>query len=208
MKLQISFDSLDLDYNIERAQQVAEYADIIEVGTLPLFKHGTAIIEKFRETFPQKTLFADTKIIDRGRDVVSIMSQSGADWISVMAGTNKDVIHAVCSKAHDVNRKVFMDLLDASTPGQEALEAKTLGVDALLFHQPYDVQDMVSFLEQWEMIRGNTTLPIYVSASINRETIDQVIALQPDGIVIGSAIVESKDPQAEAAYFLEKIKNS
>jgi 3-hexulose-6-phosphate synthase len=206
MKLQISFDSLDIEQNLDVARQVIEYADVLEVGALPIFKHGKIVIERFREEFPKKIIFADSKIVDRGRDATSIFAQAGADWISVVAGTSREVIHGACSKAHDLGKKIMLDLIDAGAPGQEALEAKSLGVDALLFHQSYDKGDSLSFLEQWDMVRGNSSLPIFVSAKINRETVDQIIALKPDGIVVGKAIMESDDPAAEAKFFYDKCK--
>ncbi len=208
MKLQISFDSLDIEQNLEVARQVAQYSDILEIGTLPIFKYGVEIVKRFRQEFPNKILFADTKIVDRGRDVASVFSLAGADWISVVAGTSREVIHGVCSKGHDLGKKVILDLIDAGTPAQEALEAQSLGVDALLFHQPYDKGESLLFLDQWEIVRGNTTLPIFVSAKINRETIEQIIAIKPDGIVVGKAIMESDDPVAEAKFFYDKCKAS
>lgn len=206
MKFQISFDSLDIEENLHIAEQVAEYADILEIGSLPLFKHGITIVEAFRNKFPNKTIFADTKIVDRGRDVASLFSQAGSDIISVMAGTSREVIHGACSKAHDLGNKVILDLIDAGSPGQEALEAKSLGVDILLFHQSYDEGESLTFLEKWEMVRGNSDLPIFISAKINRETIQQILEIQPDGIVIGKAICDHADPAAEAQFFYDKIK--
>lgn len=208
MKLQISFDSLDIEENLAVAKQVAQYSDILEIGTLPIFKYGAAIVERFREEFPKKILFVDTKIVDRGRDATSIFSQAGADWVSVVAGTSREVIHGACSKAHDLGKKVALDLIDAGAPGQEALEAKSLGVDALLFHQPYDKGESLIFLEEWEMVRGNTTLPIFVSAKITRETIDQILTIKPDGIIIGKAIMDSSDPAAEAKFFYDKCNST
>ena len=206
MKFQISFDSLDIEQNLEVARQVAEHADILEIGSLPLFRHGISVVEAFRREFPKKIIFADTKIIDRGRDVASLFSQAGADWISVMAGTSREVVHGACSKAHDLGKKVMLDLIDAGSPGQEALEAKSLGVDALLFHQSYDEGESLSFLEKWEMVRGNSDLPIFVSAKINRESIDKILEIKPDGVVIGKAICESDDPTGEAQFFYDKLK--
>ena len=204
MKLQISFDSLDIEHNIAIARQIVEYCDSIEIGTVPLFKYGSAIVERFRQEFPKKVLFADTKIVDRGRDVASIFAQAGADWISVVAGTSREVIHGVTSRAHDLGKKVMLDLIDTNTPGQEALEAKSLGIDALLLHQPFDKGESLTFLEQWDMVRGNTQLPIYISAKINRESLPQILSLNPDGIIVGQAILESKDPVAEAQFFYKK----
>jgi len=206
MKLQISFDEIQLDQNIEEARTIAQFADILEIGTLPILKWGAKAVETFRAEFPEKILFADSKIVDRGRDAASIFAQAGADWVSVMAGTNKEVIHAVCSKSHDMGKRVMMDILDANSPGQAALEAKSLGVDAIMFHQPYDKTETIIFLEKWTMVRGNTDLPIFVSAKIDRDNIDHIIALKPDGIVVGKAILESDDPVAEAQFFYDKCK--
>jgi 3-hexulose-6-phosphate synthase len=206
MKFQISFDNLSLEENLEMARKVAQFSDMLEIGTLPILKNGAAAIEAFRKEFPDHILFADTKIVDRGRDIAGLFGQAGADWISVMGGTSKEVIHGACTKAHDLGKKIMLDILDANSPAQAALDSKTFGVDAIMFHQPFDKGESLVFLEEWNMVRGNTTLPIFISAKIGRETIDQIIALKPDGIVIGRAITESEDPAAEAQFFYDKCK--
>lgn len=204
MKFQISFDSLSLEENLAIARKVAPYSDMIEIGTLPILHNGTAAIEAFRKEFPNHTLFADTKIVDRGRDVASLFTKVGADWISVMGGTSNEVIHGACAKAHDSGKKVMLDILDVSSVAQAALDSKALGVDAIIFHQPFDKGESLVFLEEWNMVRGNTTLPIFVSAKIGRQNIDQILALKPDGIVIGRAVTESDDPTTEAQFFYDK----
>ncbi len=207
MKFQISFDTLDIDHNLKVAHQVIHLVDSIEIGTLPILKHGVRVVEIFREQFPHKIIFCDTKIVDRGREIVSLFGQSGGDWVSVMGGTNKEVIQNVCTKAHDMGKKVMLDILDAGSPGQAALDAKSFGVDALMFHQPYDqTGQTLIFVEDWNMLKGNTNLPIYISSKVGRDNIDHIIALNPDGIVIGKAITESADPLAEAQFFYDKCK--
>lgn len=207
MKFQISFDGLSLEENLEIARKVVQYSDMLEIGTLPILKDGIAAVEAFRKEFPDHILFADTKIVDRGRDAADLFAQAGANWISVMGGTSKEVIHGVCAKAHDLGKKVMLDILDANSPAQAALDSKTLGVDAIIFHQPFDKGESLVFLEEWSMVRGNTTLPIFVSAKIGRQNIDQIIALKPDGVVIGRAITESDDPAGEAQFFYDKCHN-
>lgn len=206
MKFQISFDALTIEENLELAHKVAHFADILEIGTLPILKKGVKIVEEFRTAFPKHIIFADTKIVDRGRDAADMFVQAGADWISVMGGTSNEVIHGVCAKAHDLRKQVMLDILDVTSPGQAALEAKRLGVDAIMFHQPFDKGESLSFLEEWTMVRGNTDLPIFVSAKISRATIDQIITLRPDGIIVGKAISESTDPLAEAQFFYNKCR--
>ncbi len=208
MKFQISFDALDIDHNLKIAHQVIHLVDSIEIGTLPILKHGVRVVEVFREAFPHKIIFCDTKIVDRGREIVGMFGQAGSDWVSVMGGTSKEVIQNVCTKAHDMGKKVILDILDAGSPGQAALDAKSFGVDALMFHQPYDKSGQVLiFVEDWNMLKGNTNLPLYISSKVGRDNIDHLVALNPDGIIVGKAITESADPLAEAQFFYEKCKN-
>jgi 3-keto-L-gulonate-6-phosphate decarboxylase len=99
----------------------------------------------------------------------------------------------------------MLNLVDASSLGQIALEAKSLGVDALVFHKPLESTTEMEFLEDWEMVRGNTDLPIYVSGPINRDNIHQVLQLSPDGIIIENAIIHAENPAEEAEYFHKLI---
>jgi 3-hexulose-6-phosphate synthase len=205
MKLQISFDLIDLDKAIAISSKVAQYADIIEVGTILIYHHGTDAVKRFKEAFPDKIILADTKIVDRGKEVVDLFAQAGADWITVMAGTSANVIHATTTAAHNVNIKVMLDLIDSDSVGQSALEAKNIGADALLFHQPYSEADSLVFLDKWDLIKGNSNLPIFVSAKINRENVDKIVALGPDAIIVGLAITDAEDSAQEAQYFADLL---
>lgn len=205
MKLQISFDLVDLDKAIAIGSEVAQYADIIEVGTILIYHHGIAAVRRFKDAFPDKIIFADTKVVDRGKEVVELFADAGADWITVMAGTSHHVIHATTTAAHNANIKVMLDLIDSDSVGQSALEAKNLGADALLFHQPYSETESLVFLDKWDMIKGNTQLPIFVSARINRDNVDKIVALKPDVIIVGLSITDAQDSAQEAQYFAELV---
>lgn len=206
MKLQISFDLTDLQKALDIAAQVAPYTSIIEIGSLLLYKYGTQSVEAFRKQFPNAILLVDAKISDRAKEAVTTLAQAGADWITVMAGTTQNVIHAACTTAHELNKKIMLDLLDASSLGQSALEAKGLGVDALLFHSPHDEEASLIFLDKWDIVRGNTTLPIFISGKISRTIIDKILSIKPDGIIIGKSIIDSENP-AEEAEFYHRICN-
>lgn len=202
MKLQISFDLLDLDKSLALATDIQQHIDIIEVGSLLLYKYGEQAIEKFRETFPQKIILANVRIADRGKEAAKIALQAGADWVTVLAGTSRNVIHTVCTTAHDLGKKVMLDLIDASSLGQSALEAQSLGVDALIFPRPLDESPTLS-LEQWDIVKGNTRLPIFISAPVTRETIATILPLKPNGIIISKG--SEKDLAAEDIDYLSKM---
>ena len=205
MKLQISFDLIDLDKAIAIGTEVAPYADIIDVGTILIYHYGINAVKRFKETFPDKIILADTKIVDRGKEITELFAQVGTDWVTVMAGTSSHVIHATTTAAHNENMKVMLDLIDSDSVGQSALEAKNLGVDALLFHQPYSEKESLIFLDKWDLIKGNTQLPIFVSAKINRENVDKIVALRPDVIIVGLSITDAENSIQEAEYFAQLV---
>jgi len=209
MKIQVSFDTPDLEKALSIASMIEPYTDIFEIGSILLLRHGINAIEQFRKIFPDKVILADTKIIDRGKLIASLFAESGANWITVMSGTGEEVLHSTCSTAHSNGMLVMLDLLDSKSLGQSALEAKNLGADALLFHQAHDNgnESGLSFLDAWDSVRGNTTLPIFISAKISRDNIETIRSLQPDGIIIGHSIIEAKNPVEEASFFFNVVKS-
>lgn len=201
MKLQVSFDLTDLDKAIDIAAQVAPYVSILEVGSLLLYKYGIQAVERFRKAFPNKIILVDAKILDRAQEAVATLAKAGADWVTVMAGTSTPVLHAACTAAHELNCKVMLDLLDAASLGQSALEAKGYGADALLFHKPHDEEASLIFLDKWDIVRGNTQLPIFVSGKITRAILPKILEIKPDGIIIGKSIIDAANPLEEIKFY-------
>ncbi len=206
MKLQIAFDLLDLEKCLTLAKSVEMYADSFEIRSSLLLKYGIHIIEQFKATFPNKELFVETQIVSHAQDIVPMCIKAGADWVSVMAGTTQEIIHGVSILASQKKKFVTLDLLDANSIGQAAMDAKKLGVDALLYHNIYDHQDEASFaMEEWDDLRGNSNLPIYITSNIDRNNINFIISLQPDVIVIGKTITMVANPAEEAEFYFNTI---
>lgn len=205
MKLQIAFDMADLDQALAIASEVEKHTDMFKIGSLLLNTHGISAIKRFKEAFSQKTLIVDAKIVEHSKEAIALLADAGADWITVMAGAPKAVIHTACTVAHELHKKIILDLLDAHSLGQSALEAKSLGVDAIMFDRGIDPEQKIMFQERWEMVYGNTQLPIFISNQINKENIVDIIALSPAAIVIDKAITHAQSPVEEALYFQNLI---
>lgn len=204
MKLHLLLDHLDFEKNSAIAQRLHTYVDAFVIGSLPLLKYGIDIVPKLRKDFPYTTLYVETKIVDKARDMVSLASSHGADWVSVMGGARKEVIHTVTSKAHDLGKKVILDLIDTQLSGQDVLEAATLGVDAILFTNSLTkTDDYKDLIEQWHMIIGNTTLPIFFSGIFDRSILKVIPELNPTALVLGKIITEHPEPEQEIQIFKE-----
>lgn len=206
MQIQISYDFTNLSKAIEIAKKTASFADIIEVGTPLLISEGADAVTEFRKNFPDKTIVADAKIVDRVSLTIPLLVEAGANYVTVLYGTSNAVIQKAASLAHENDAKIILDLIDPDTMGQGARDAELLGVDAILFHHPHETSDTFSHMESWDIVHGNTSLPIFISGRINKSCIKQIIERGPKGVVIGSAITRSEDPSAAAKFFNKIIK--
>ncbi len=206
MKLQIAFDLPDLEKATALLPELSRYADIIEVGSLLIYKYGEQAVRQFRHLLPHASLLADTKMVDRAKEVTLLFAHAGADWVTVMAGTNRAVIHTACTTAHEAGKKVMLDFLDASSPGQAALDAKSLGADALLIHRAADEQAKLVFLDVWEMVRGNTQLPIYIAGITTRDALQDIMPLNPDGVIFSLTTDNIAHWQEDVQFFHQALE--
>lgn len=207
MKLQISFDIPNIEQALTVAHQVEQNCDQFEVGSLMLYALGAHAVRKFKEEFPTKKIIADAKIIDRSAEIIELLAHAGADQITIMGGTSKNVLYTAAQAARQHSVKLILDLIDAASPGQIAMNAQTIGIHTIIVHKPHDESDASDFLDQWDMIRGNTSLPLFIAASITRNNIAPILALKPDGIIVGHAITQAENPAQEAEYFYGLCKN-
>ena len=208
MKMQIAFDTTDLDKALLLAADIEPYADMFEIGSLLLYKYGEHAIKVFKEKFPHKTLVVDSKIIDHGKESAALLVEAGADWITVMAGTAPTIIRNVCMTAGEKNKKVMLDLLDSPSIGQSALEAQSLGVHALIIHRTSHADEQFFFLDKWDMVRGNTQLPVFIACHSTHDVLRDLLTLNPAGIIIGRAILQAESPLEEAQLFYNLISKA
>lgn len=207
MKLHISFNLTNLDKALATAKDVEDFCDAFEIGPVMLLQHGVHAIKEFRTAFPQKTLLCDCNITEFEKEIVAMMAQAGADWITALAGAGTNTIHNTCTSAHNAGKKVMVDFIDVASAGQIAADAKAFGVDALVVHNNVNDANPYALLDRWDMVKGNTTLPVFIATNISRVNLDELIKLDPAGLIIGRAIIAAENPREEARYFYDIIKN-
>ncbi len=206
MKLLISFNILDLDKALTVAALIEPHADLFIIGPLLIYKYGEQSVKSFRNMFPEKPLMAKAQVLERPVESVTLFASAGADWISVLAGAGAETIHTATTTAKDKGVKVVLDLADASSIGQTALEAERLGAEALTVLKPRVEDTRAPFTDNWNMIQGNTKLPIFMASHISRDNVGEVLGLNPSGIILGSAVVNADNPLEEIRYFAELLK--
>ncbi|MBN2267567.1 MAG: orotidine 5'-phosphate decarboxylase [Candidatus Babeliaceae bacterium] len=207
MKLFFSFNHNTIEEALKVAQQTEQWCDAFRIGPVLIFHYGIEIIAEFRKQFPQKMIIAESRIIDHEEEIVSLAARAGSDWISVLADAPQSIIRAACVTAHAARTKVIINLPGANSFGQLVLEAASMGADALVFNFVPNCESSDTFFDRWEMVRGNTKLPVYIATAINRDNIQTLLKLEPSGIIVGGAVTEAKNPEQEAQFFHKLVKS-
>jgi len=199
MKLQVAMDLLTVEDALELAGKVAEYVDIIELGT-PLIKAaGLGAVTAVKEAHPNKTVFADMKTMDAGELEADIAFKAGADLVSVLGSADDSTIAGAVKAAQAHGKGIVVDLIGVANKVTRAKEARALGADFIKFQAGLDEQaqpgyDLTGLLKAGEEAR----VPFSVAGGVKLSTIEAVQRAGADVAVAGGAIYAAADPALAA----------
>lgn len=205
MKIQIAFDFIDLDRSLSIAAETAPYADWLEVGTSLIKSAGITAVRQFKERFAKNQIVADMKILDAGERESKLACENGADIVVVEACAGASTIRDAVRVAHDLGKKVMVDLLGAPDVLAAAKRGRELAADYLCFHKSTDEKGIAQFIEEFKKVAAAASLPLVVAGRINEQNIVQVMSAGPETLIIGSAITQAQSPAIAAKRFAEMI---
>lgn len=207
MKLQLALDVLTLQDALSLARSVKDCVDRFEVGTPFLLEYGMEAVRRFRAAFPEKEILADTKIMDAGALEAESAFRAGADFVTVLAVTDRATTTACVEAARRAGGQVVADLICVEDLPGEAAALEAIGVHGLAVHVGVDQQ-----------ARGRTSLgdlqairhcvrraEVSVAGGISRSTLPDYCALRPDVLIVGGAIASASDPAGEARAIRQAI---
>jgi 3-hexulose-6-phosphate synthase len=199
MKLQVAMDVLTVDAALELAGKVAEYVDIIELGT-PLVKNaGLSAVTAVKTAHPDKIVFADMKTMDAGELEAGIAFSAGADLVSVLGSADDSTIAGAVKAAKAHNKGVVVDLIGVADKVTRAKEARALGAKFVEFHAGLDEQAKPGYnLEVLLSAGQKARVPFSVAGGVNLSTINAVQRAGADVAVVGGSIYSADDPALAA----------
>ena len=209
MRLQLAIDH-GKDYEILNVlEQVAPAVDVIEVGFPVLVTYGLALVGQIREKFPSKPICVDAKVFHGGTGVTSRCFDAGANIVTVLSGAPDPVIRKMVEKARIYDGEIMCDMVSpARMVGQRTAEVDELGVDYVMVatgflpEYDYDIDQprrwlfgpKVRPLDLAGVVQRNTrNAKLAVSTGITEENVDQVVALDPELVIVGRAILDTSD---------------
>ncbi|WAE42031.1 3-hexulose-6-phosphate synthase (plasmid) [Staphylococcus pasteuri] len=200
MKLQLAIDLLDKEEAAKLAQEVEEYVDIVEIGTPIVINEGLPAVELLSKSISKAQVLADLKIMDAADYEVSQAVKFGADITTILGVAEDASIKAAIEEAHKYNKELLVDLIAVQDIEKRAKELDEMGADYIAVHTGYDLQAQgQSPLENLRKVKSVIkNSKVAVAGGIKPDTIESIVAENPDLIIVGGGIANADDPKAAA----------
>ena len=210
MLLQFANDLVEKSGFLAATRKVSSLIDILEIGTPAIIANGIELVAEARRFFPQQTLLADIKIVDAGYLEAEIAFERGADIVTVLGCASDETINQAIRAARVFDGRVMLDTIGTDNLKSIMNRAAAICPDYVCLHTPSDKSrvgetDFVQLVRRdMAVIREN--LPetrIAVAGGISPESLELLLPLKPDVVIVGRFIYESEAPR-EAASRIRK----
>ncbi len=207
MKLQLSLDMVDLNEALGYIEETKDSIDIVEVGTPFALKYGLKAISLIKSKYPNKEVLADYKIIDGGYYEASIAFNAGADLVTVLGFASDATIAGAVSAARKFQKEIMVDLIGVTEIEKRIPLIEKLGVDYVCVHTAMDVQNgLNSPITEFKIAKQIvTTSKVAIAGGLNIRNIDEIVAYEPDIVIIGTGIISEPDKAKAAADIKRKL---
>lgn len=207
MKLQLALDEKRLVDALLFTEKIAEYVDIIEIGTPFVIDEGMRGVREFRKYFPDKEILCDAKIMDGGYYESEMAFEAGADYVTVLGVTDTLTAKACIEAAEKYKKQVVVDMICVSDLPKRIQEMEEINAHVLAVHTGADQQAAGRQpIEDLRLMKKHAKKALVsVAGGINSKTIDLYVAEKPDIVIVGSAIGRAADPVLEARLIKEAM---
>jgi len=210
MLLQFANDLVEKSGFLAATRKVSSLIDILEIGTPAIIANGIELVAEASRFFPQQTLLADIKIVDAGYLEAELAFERGADIVTVLGCASDETINQAIRAARVFDGRVMLDTVGTDNLKSIMNRAAAICPDYVCLHTPSDKSrvgetDFVQLVRRdMAVIREN--LPetrIAVAGGISPESLELLLPLKPDVVIVGRFIYESEAPR-EAASRIRK----
>lgn len=207
-KFQLALDDITLDDAILLLRSVQPYIHIAEIGTPFLMEYGTAAIRRIRQEFPRLEVLCDGKIMDAGAYEAELGLLAGADYTTVLAAAEDATIRDVIRTAEKYHRKAVADMICVTKLSDRVPQLRDLGIHMIAVHTGVDQQKAGRTpLEDLKEIKACCAdLPVSVAGGISAQTLPEYLALDPEVIICGGAVLHAGKPVEEAKAIAELLQ--
>jgi 3-hexulose-6-phosphate synthase len=220
MKLQLTIDH-GKDYEIlALLEKLGHEVDIVEIGYPVLVTYGLTLVEEIHKRQPDVPLCVDAKVFHGGTGVTQRCFDAGASYVSVLSAAPDPVITKMVNKAKGYGGKIICDMsAPVNRVARRTAEVDELGVDYVMIptcYLPDFDYDLETHRGLWPFApkirpldlartvkRNLRHAKLGVNTGINEANIREVVALEPELVLVGRGILDAAD-RVEAARRLKR----
>ncbi|PAK60816.1 3-hexulose-6-phosphate synthase, partial [Staphylococcus capitis] len=193
-------DLLNKEDAAELANKVKDYVDIVEIGTPIVINEGLPSVQHLNDNIDGVKVLADLKIMDAADYEVSQAVKFGADIVTILGVAEDASIKAAVDEAHKHGKQLLVDMIAVQDLEKRAKDLDDLDADYIAVHTGYDLQaEGQSPLESLRKVKSViSNSKVAVAGGIKPDTIKDIVAENPDLIIVGGGIANAEDP-VEAA---------
>jgi 3-hexulose-6-phosphate synthase len=192
--------------------QVRGIADIIEVGTPLLKRFGIGAIATARELCPDTAILADTKTVDAGDLEAEMALGAGARLMTVLSSASAATHAAVGRVAARFGAFVVVDTITESAK-PELLPAGATFPETFAYvgvHSPTDARlagdQSIAHIDAVSDIRRRG-FRVALAGGLGPQTLDAILEVEPEIVIVGSAITGADDPRRVATWIKDRLRN-
>ena len=196
MKIQLACDFYCLEDALKVLKEIVEEIDIIEVGTDLMLAEGTRALRIIKETYPDKILLSDMKVMDGGRELGELAYKNGADIFTVLGLASEETIQAACSVARQYHKKVCVDMIGLADNLEKAKQYSQWGADYLCVHTADDQLHNKNFYHCLaDYVNAIGACSCSIAGGINPDNLKSICKYEPEIIVVGGYITRAANPK-------------
>jgi 3-hexulose-6-phosphate synthase len=200
-------DLLSTEDALNLLGKVAEYVDIIELGTPLIKQEGLTAVTRIKAAYPNKIIFADMKTMDAGELEADMAFKAGADLMTVLGAAGDSTIRGAVTAAKKHGKGVVADIIGVEDKPKRVKELAELGVAFVELHAGLDEQAQSGYSFENLLAAGKGAgIPFSIAGGVNTERIESVEQSGATVAVAGAAIYGAKDPGEAAKALRAKIK--
>lgn len=203
--IQVAIDCNTKKRAFEIMRDVAEYVDIIEIGTPLVLAVGSSFAQEVKALYPDKIVFLDEKIMDGGQIIADHAFDCGADLVSVLGVSEDSTIKSAIASAHAHGKYIVVDLCAVEDLYKRAKDAEAFGADMVGVHVGYDIQATgADPLEELKKLDGINLLKT-VAGGIKERNFEDACKSDANVVIVGGGLCNVPNPRETAKWMFETI---
>ncbi|WEV51310.1 3-keto-L-gulonate-6-phosphate decarboxylase UlaD [Lactobacillus sp. ESL0731] len=203
-KLQVALDSDNTAQAISVLRKVEDLIDVVEAGTILVYRDGLSAVRNLRAMAPDKIVLADVKCADAGTKCGKSCKDAGADWMTCI---NAATVPTMSNAQKEI--EVQVELYEGWDDKDRMQQWLDNGIHQVVYHQSRDAKFAGQKWSEKDVENVKNLIKmgfkVSVTGGVHPEILKLFKGVPVYTFIAGRAIREADDPRAVAQQFKDEI---